>query len=102
MAGEISYLYQAEGILRPGSEGAAEPADFLAKIIVYLTAFLDPSKILLISHDPDKVPWKEAVSKCKEILGTDGMPEIEMSAEFYENYIHGLAALTIHEQRYKA
>ena len=101
MAGEISYLYQAEGILRPGSEGAAESADFLAKIIIYLTAFLDPSKILLISHDPDKVPWKEAVSKCKEILGTDRMPEIEMSSEFYENYIHGLAALTIHEQRYK-
>ena len=101
MAGEISYLYQAEEILRPGSEGAAESADFLAKIIIYLTAFLDPSKILLISHDPDKVPWKEAVSKCKEILGTDRMPEIEMSSEFYENYIHGLAALTIHEQRYK-
>lgn len=101
MAGEISYLYRAEGVKRPGVEGSVETSDFLAKIIIYLTAFLDPSKILLISHDPEKVPWKEATARCKEILGTDGMPEIEMSAEFYENYIHGLAALTLHEQRYR-
>lgn len=98
MAGELSYLYRAEGIPRPESGGSGEPAEFLAKLLMYLTALLNPARILLISHDPDRIPWKEAAAACRETLGKDAVPEIEMTSEFYENYIHGLAALTLHEQ----
>ena len=101
MAGEISYLYRAEGIPRPDPGKAVEPARFLAKLLIDLTAFLNPAKILLISHEPGKIPWEEAVSICRKTLTEEEMPVIEISSEFYQNYIHGLAALTLHEQRYR-
>lgn len=101
MAGELSYLYRAEGIPRPESGGSGEPAEFLGKILIYLTALLNPARILMISHDPERIPWKEAAELCRETLGETAMPEIEMTSEFYENYIHGLAALTLHEQKYR-
>lgn len=101
MAGELSYLYRAEGIPRPESGGRGEPAEFLGKILIYLTALLNPARILMISHDPERIPWKEAAELCRETLGETAVPEIEMTSEFYENYIHGLAALTLHEQKYR-
>lgn len=101
MAGELSYLYRAEGIPRPESGGSGEPAEFLGKILIYLTALLNPARILMISHDPERIPWKEAAELCRETLGETAVPEIEMTSEFYENYIHGLAALTLHEQKYR-
>nr|WP_300303514.1 ROK family protein [uncultured Anaerostipes sp.] len=101
MAGELSYLYRAEGIPRPESGGSGEPAEFLGKILIYLTALLNPARILMISHDPERIPWKEAAELCRETLGETAVPEIEMISEFYENYIHGLAALTLHEQKYR-
>ncbi|HJC51023.1 MAG TPA: ROK family protein [Candidatus Anaerostipes avistercoris] len=101
MAGELSYLYRAEGIPRPESGGSGEPAEFLGKILIYLTALLNPARILMISHDPERIPWKEAAELCRETLGEAAVPEIEMTSEFYENYIHGLAALTLHEQKYR-
>ena len=101
MAGEISYLYRAEGIPRPEPGGSGEPAEFLGKILIYLTALLNPARILMISHDPERIPWKEAAELCRETLGETAVPEIEMTSEFYENYIHGLAALTLHEQKYR-
>lgn len=101
MAGELSYLYRAEGIPRPESGGSGEPAEFLGKILIYLTALLNPARILMISHDPERIPWNEAAELCRETLGETAVPEIEMTSEFYENYIHGLAALTLHEQKYR-
>ena len=101
MAGELSYLYRAEGIPRPEPGGSGEPAEFLGKILIYLTALLNPARILMISHDPERIPWKEAAELCRETLGETAVPEIEMTSEFYENYIHGLAALTLHEQKYR-
>lgn len=101
MAGELSYLYRAEGIPRPESGGSGEPAEFLGKILIYLTALLNPARILMISHDPERIPWKEAAELCRETLGEAAVSEIEMTSEFYENYIHGLAALTLHEQKYR-
>ena len=55
----------------------------------------------MISHDPERIPWKEAAELCRETLGEAAVSEIEITSEFYENYIHGLAALTLHEQKYR-
>lgn len=92
MSGEMPLVFRGMNISPDNSDWLRDDAfaDYTAKLILSITAVLDPAQIILCGHADENRHGEKIRAACREILTDRHMPEIIISDMHQKMYMDGM------------
>ncbi len=104
LSGELSYAAQLFGLARSEQnkfrEDRAKFQDFVAKMVGIVACTINPKCLILMGDDVRESDIKEIEKLCKAVFPEDGVPELGVDNNLFDNYIEGLIRYTLDSVMY--